>query len=88
MADQYQIEDDKWFDWKGAKKPERTPHGVTDEELATRLKENISGHECEWQQEGTDLFCTAGGFRHGRIVSPDLRLINGKLVKLRPQYRK
>lgn len=88
---QYENKDDRWFDWKGVKKPERTPHGIQDKPdsaVSDLLKKNLEGHVCEWVHNGGEIYCVAGGFRHGRRIGPKQTIKDGKLVKLQPQYRR
>lgn len=92
MADQYSPEPktDSWFLHKGAVPPKRTPH-LTRKEIDEELATNLKDHTCEWKQQGNELFCTAGDFRHGKMIDPKKRLVfeNGKpkLVAMAPVYR-
>lgn len=84
--------DDKFYKWKGVKPPERNPH-LTETELREILSDNLTGHVCEWQQEGATIFCEAGDFTHGKHIGPHKRLAgtqDGKpiLVAVGPIYRK
>lgn len=87
---------DKWFEWKGLKKPQRHDHGITDTQenpLSEQLAENLRGHKCDWKQAGNEIYCESDpSFRHGKMIRPDQRLEvdkDGKprLVALKPIYR-
>lgn len=67
--------EDKFYKWKGVRPPERTPHGVSSDDLSSLLAKNK--HKCEWKQKGNEVFCTsAPDFDHGFRVPPN-KLLQG-----------
>lgn len=66
--------EDKWYDWKGVKRPERTSHGITEEDIDEILAENLKGHKCVWTQKGSEIFCEEGEYTHGKRIGANLQL--------------
>lgn len=69
----YEIAGDKWYDWKGVKRPERQPH-MTEEELEQALQTNLKGHVHEWYQKGSEIACDIGNSVHGKRIGTSVRL--------------
>ena len=69
----YEVPTDKWYDWKGIKRPERQPN-MTEEEMLETFKANIEGHICDWRQSGAEIQCDIGGSVHGKRIGSKLRL--------------
>lgn len=67
---------DSWYKWKGVTPPERTSHGLTEDEIDSVLAKNK--HKCVFEQRGNEIFCEVGDYRHGHFVNP----------RLEPIYRK
>jgi hypothetical protein len=70
---EYEVPADKWYDWKGVKRPERVGH-LTEEDLEEKLRTNLQGHVCEWRQNGAEIFCDVGEYRHGKRIGSQVRL--------------
>lgn len=81
--------EDKWFHWKGARPPERTPHGIKEDEIEDMLANNLKGHTCSFYQNGADITCDQGDFVHGRRIGANQRLLDstGKLGLIGPVLR-
>lgn len=69
----YYSDDDKWYRYKGVKPPERTPHGVSEDNIEKIIKE-ANDHEHQWVQQGNYIRCTAGTNEHGKNIGVDKRL--------------
>lgn len=69
----YEVAGDKWFDWKGIKRPERTGHMTEDEMMAT-FQENLKDHTHEWYQKGNEISCDMGSSVHGKTIGTGVRL--------------
>lgn len=67
-------EEDKFYEVRGVKPPERIPH-ITEEEIAARFESNRQARSCEWRQQGADVYCINCGNRHGTMVGPNYRLM-------------
>lgn len=65
---------DKWYQWQGVKPPERTPHGVKEDEIESKIKEQLENHKCQWKQRGPDIFCDSGDNEHGIRIGTDKHL--------------
>lgn len=68
--------EDKWLKWKGQKPATRIGHGLhdDDEEIAQKLADNLAGHRCDWRQNGSEIYCEAGQYRHGKRIGTRVRL--------------
>ncbi len=66
-------EEDKFFEIRGVKPPERIPH-LTDDERDNLLKHAYENHHCQWRQRGNIIFCDADNFEHGKKISSNMRL--------------
>jgi hypothetical protein len=66
-------EEDSFYETRGAKPPERIPH-LTEEEMEAKFEANRRRRNCEYRQRGIDIFCINCPQRHGKLVSPHLRL--------------
>lgn len=66
---------DKFYQWKGAKPPERLSHGFTEDDIEEKLKNNLKDHKCSWKQRGPEIFCDTGAYEHG------IRVGTGKMLK-------
>lgn len=88
----YKVDADKWYDWKGVKRPERTPN-MTEEEMADMFAKNLKDHVCEWEQRGNAIECSSGTYTHGQTIGVDKRLAGTSpegepiLVPIGPIYR-
>lgn len=75
---EYKISSDSWYKYKGVKPPERTSHGITEEETDAKIKEAVDGHVCEWVQRGPEIVCEVGTFSHGMHIGTKKRLIESR----------
>lgn len=73
----YTVGDDKWYRYKGVKPPERTPHGVSEDNIEEVIRQN-NNHVCDWKQKGPYIFCTVGEFEHGKNIGVYKRLVESK----------
>ena len=74
--------EDKWYQFKGVKPPERQSHGISEDEIEQHIKK-VTDHVCEWRQKGPYIYCTAGQLEHGKNIGVHKRLTgtsNGKPV--------
>lgn len=71
---EYKVDEDNWYKWKGVKPPERTTHGLTEDEIDEKLKNNLKGHKCSWTQQGPEIFCDVANYRHGIRIGVHKRL--------------
>lgn len=70
---QYSVPEDKWFEIKGVRPPERIPH-MTEEEREQLMEKARTNHHCQWQQRGPEIFCNSGENRHGKRIGTHQRL--------------
>lgn len=88
----YKVDSDKWYDWRGVKRPERVPN-MTEEEMADMFSKNLKEHICEWEQKGNAIECHSGQYVHGQTIGVNKRLAgsypDGRplLVPIGPIYR-
>lgn len=79
-----QPKEDNWYLHKGVKPPERQSHGLSEDDVDEMLRKNLAGHTCKWRQQGPEIFCDNGQYRHGKNIGVHLRLTgtdpNGKPV--------
>lgn len=74
--------EDKWYQFKGVKPPERQSHGISEDDVEARIR-SVNQHVCEWKQKGPYIFCTVGTAEHGKNIGVHKRLVdsvNGKPV--------
>lgn len=69
----YFVDEDKWYKYKGVKPPERTPHGVTEDNIEEMIAKN-SHHNHKWLQKGPYIICTEGEYEHGKNIGVHQRL--------------
>ena len=67
--------EDKFYQWKGVKGPERQSHGMTEDEIDEKLRTNLKDHKCSWKQRGPEIFCETGSYEHG------MRIPTNKILK-------
>lgn len=67
-------EEDKFFEVRGAKPPERIPH-LTEEDIEAKLEANRRTRVCRWEQHGPELRCTSCPQRHGMFVGTDQLMV-------------
>lgn len=70
----YYVDDDKWYKYKGVKPPERTPHGLSEDDIDGIIRQ-ANSHVHKWKQKGNFIFCTEGPNEHGKNVGVHRRLI-------------
>lgn len=75
---EYKVSSDSWYKYKGVKPPERTPHGLTEEELDEKIHDVVKGHVCQWVQRGPDIICDVADFTHGQRIGTKKRLIESR----------
>lgn len=75
---EYKRSEDNWYKYKGVKPPERTPHGLTEEEIDEKLAKFKSDHTCQWKQKGPEIYCSVGAYVHGWNIGTSKRLIESK----------
>ena len=74
--------EDKWYQFKGVKPPERQSHGISEDDIEAKIK-SVSDHVCQWRQKGPYIFCTEGPAEHGKNIGVHKRLSgtsNGKPI--------
>lgn len=69
--------DDKWYQFKGVKPPERQSHGISEDEVESHIRK-INEHVCEWLQKGPYILCTQGPTEHGKNIGVHKRLTGTK----------
>lgn len=76
---EYKDKVDNWYLYKGAKPPERIPHGVSEDDIDQLLIENLQSqnHQCSWTQSGNRLKCDQGQYEHGKVI-PVGKMLNGQ----------
>lgn len=74
MIDYRNDKEDKFYQWKGVKGPERQSSGMTEEDIDEKLKNNLKDHKCEWKQRGPEIFCETGAYEHGIRIGTQKRL--------------
>ena len=47
----YTVDEDKWYKYKGVKPPERTPHGIVEDDVEGMIRK-INDHVHIWKQKG------------------------------------
>lgn len=81
---EYIVKEDNWYNYKGVKPPERQSHGMTEDDIDQKLRENLAGHTCQWRQYGPEIRCTVGQYEHGKNIGVMKRLMgtdsNGKPI--------
>ena len=70
-----QEKDDNFYKWKGVAPPNRTSHGIVEEDIDELLAKNIAGHMCEWLQRGAMIVCDQGTFEHGKNIGTMKQLV-------------
>lgn len=78
----YKVKGDEWYLWKGVKPPERISH-LTEEEIGQKLAVNLANHKCQWKQQGNELSCDVGEYRHGFRIPTD-KILKGTGLKGEP----
>lgn len=73
----YTVDEDKWYKYKGVKPPDRTSHGIVEEDVEEAIK-RINDHVHVWKQKGSYIFCTEGQLEHGKNVGVFKRLVRTK----------
>lgn len=73
----YTVDEDKWYKYKGVKPPDRTSHGIVEEDVEEAIK-RINDHAHVWKQKGNYIFCTEGQLEHGKNVGVFKRLVGTK----------
>lgn len=66
-------DEDRFYEVRGVKPPERIPH-LTEEEIERKLEANRSARRCVYRQKGPDVYCITCPYRHGNRVRPDMLL--------------
>lgn len=66
--------EDKWYLYKGVKPPVRQSHGLTEDEIDEKLKNNLKDHKCSWKQRGPEVYCSEGAYTHGFMIGTLKRL--------------
>lgn len=69
--------EDKWYQYKGVKPPERQSHGISEDDIEKYINK-INDHVCEWKQKGNYIFCIKGQAEHGKNVGVHKLLIGSK----------
>lgn len=67
--------EDNFYKWKGVKPPERTSHGVADQDIEELLANHIKHHQCVYIQRGNFIICETGNFEHGKNIGTMKRLV-------------
>lgn len=65
--------EDKWYLYKGVKPPNRTSHGITEDEIEKHISV-INDHKHDWIQKGNFISCNAGQNEHGKNIGVHKRL--------------
>lgn len=73
----YYNNEDKWYRYKGVTPPERTPHGVSEDNIEEIIRKN-GEHTCVWKQKGPIIFCNEGENEHGIKIGVYKRLTGTK----------
>lgn len=68
-----ELKEDKWYQWKGVKPPERTSHGVSEDDIDDLIKQSNS-HNHKWLQRGNFISCNEGPNEHGKNIGVYKRL--------------
>lgn len=63
----YNVDGDKWYRYKGVKPPERTPHGVSEDNVEEIIKQ-VNSHTHQWVQRGNYIICSIGVNEHGKNI--------------------
>ena len=69
----YYSDEDKWYKYKGVKPPERTGHGVSEDNIEEIINNN-NQHKHQWLQRGNYISCTMGEYEHGKNIGVHKRL--------------
>ena len=69
---------DNFYKWKGVKPPERTSHGISEDDIDNLLAEHIKNHQCHYTQRGNYISCETGNFEHGKNIGIHKRLVETK----------
>jgi hypothetical protein len=67
-------DEDKFYEVRGVRPPERVPH-LTDEELEARFEANRAKRHCQWHQQGPEVYCTTCTLQHGTFVGTNQLLV-------------
>jgi len=69
----YYDDGDKWYRYKGVKPPERTPHGVSEDNI-DEIISKTNQHIHKWIQKGNYISCDIGEYEHGKNIGVHKRL--------------
>jgi hypothetical protein len=69
----YYVDEDKWYKYKGVKPPERTSHGVSEDNIEQIIAQN-GQHPHIWRQKGNYIYCREGEHEHGKNIGVFQRL--------------